>query len=79
MGGIKGGAQEEVAFVLSYVKMYVICTVKDREEVLKRKVCELIQRKRSTGHFQKPVMRWILPEHMEYKNGEGLGSTLSRP
>lgn len=34
----------------------VICTVMIREEVLKRKVSE-IQRKRSTGHFQKPVMR----------------------
>lgn len=67
-----------MAFLLSYVEMCVICTVMIREEVLKRKVSE-IQRKRSTGHFQKPVMRWISPQHMEYKNGEGLGSTPPGP
>lgn len=48
--------------------MHVISTVKDREVVLRRKVCVLTQRKRSTGHFWRPVMRWILPEHMECKS-----------
>lgn len=64
-----------MAFELRCIEMYVISTVKDREEVLQRKVCESTQRKRNTGHSGKPVIRRILPGHMGCKSGKEEGRT----
>lgn len=38
MGGIRKGFYKGVEFELNYVEVHVIPTVKDREEVLRRKV-----------------------------------------
>lgn len=51
MAGIRKSFYKWVEFELNYVEMHVIPTVKDREEVLKRKICELTERKSSTGNF----------------------------
>ena len=56
-----------MAFELSYVEMHVISTIKDRKEVPRRKDCESTQRKRSTGHLGKPVIRRMLSGLTERK------------
>lgn len=43
LGGIREDFLEGVTFERCYIEMHVISTVKDGEEVLRRKVCDLTQ------------------------------------
>lgn len=43
LGGVREDFLEGVAFERCYVEMHVISTAKDREEVLRRRVCDLTQ------------------------------------